>query len=337
MTPKSFFHISEPYAHGTDPTFTMYRPVGSDGKKGKLELDGIDFDIQNISYGKDEIREIISETGLETYADYMANNIYRTRSIKESNIMGIINATPDSFYEGSRYAGSPRIVDEMANQGCKYMDIGGESTRPGSKGISYAEEIKRLEPIMGRISQYGDLYISLDTRHVETAEYFSDQINMVNDVSGNANLELAEFASTKNKDYVLMHTRGTPETMMTQTSYTDLFGEITYFFWKNLMALQNIGMPPARIVLDPGIGFAKGKMQNYELIRHHVELNLGFRRMYGYSRKSFLGNHRGNPENKLVETLAVTAYLAGSGIEFLRVHDPCENLRIIETIAHLVP
>ena len=337
MTGKSFFHVSEPYVHGADPIFAMYRPLGGVGKSEKLELDGVYFDIRNISYGKEAIKEIILESGLETYADYMINNIYREHSIKDSNIMGIINATPDSFFEGSRLTDSPEIVDDMVNQGCKYIDIGGESTRPGSKEISYGEEIKRLEPIMARISQCGDLYISLDTRHVETAEYFSSQINMVNDVSGNASPELAEFASEKSKDYVLMHTRGTPETMASQTNYTDLFGEITYFFWKNLMMLQDIGMPPGRIVLDPGIGFAKGRMQNYEIIKHHVQLNLGFRRMYGYSRKSFLGNSRGNPENKLVETLAITAYLAGSGIEFLRVHDPCENIRIIETLTHLVP
>lgn len=337
MTEKSFFHISEPYVNGSDPIFAIYRPLGGGKKSGKLELDGVYFDIQNISFEKEEIKGIISESGLETYADYMINNIFRIHSIKESNIMGIINATPDSFFEGSTFTHSPEIVDNMVNQGCKYIDIGGESTRPGSKGISHGEEIKRLEPIMARISQCGDLYISLDTKHVETAEYFSDQINMVNDVSGNASLELAEFASEKNKDYVLMHTRGTPETMASQTNYTDLFGEITHFFWKNLMMLQDIGMPPTRIVLDPGIGFAKSRMQNYEIIRRHAELNLGFRRMYGYSRKSFLGKTRNNPENKLVETLAITAYLAGSGIEFLRVHDPYENIRIIETLTHLAP
>jgi dihydropteroate synthase len=269
-----FFHALAFNENRSEVVFAIYRETDGSESALKVPVDGVNFQRQDISLDRNQIREIITESGLETYANYMVDNIYRIHSAQNTKVMGIINATPDSFFSESRYSDMPENIDKIIASGCGHIDIGGESTMPGSAGISYREEIRRLEPVMEHLSGKNGLYISLDTRHVETAEYFEPQINMVNDVSGNANPELAEFASEKAKDYVLMHTRGTPETMMSMTAYTDLFGEMSYFIWKNLRALQDAGMPPERIVIDPGIGFAKGRKQNYEIIKNSGNLIL---------------------------------------------------------------
>ncbi len=302
-----------------------------------MPIDGRNIQQSKRILERQEMFEFITENGLEKYARYMVDNIFTQKTVQQTEVVSIINATPDSFFKDSRIQYSPDIIDRALISGCKWVDVGGESTRPRSKGISYKEEIERLEPIMQSVSEVKKFKVSLDTKHLKTAEHFEKEIDMVNDVSGNDDPELARFASETGKSYVLMHTRGTPENMVNFTEYSDLIAEISNFIWKNLIVLHDIGMKPEKIVIDPGIGFAKSGKQNYELIKNFKSFDFGFRRMFGYSRKSFLGAKGDSPENKLIETLAITAYLAAGGVEFLRVHDPEESMKVLKTLRHLLP
>jgi dihydropteroate synthase len=247
--------------------------------------------------------------------------------------MGVVNVTPDSFYDGGRHFDLERAVDrtvEMVEEGADIIDIGGESTRPYSSGIGEAEEKDRVLPVIEALAGKIAPPISIDTKKSGVARAaLAAGAEVINDISGmRADPEMIPLAAETGAGAVLMHIRGAPEEMQLLTDYADLIGEIKNELASAAQACLEGGVDPVRIVLDPGIGFAKKAEQNLEIIRRLDEFDeLGYPLMIGPSRKSFIGaalKHRSlddAPDERLMASVAATSLAAFKGAHILRVHD----------------
>ena len=328
--------ITEFFFHPTAP------PTGSsvkirtftEGKNTGVSeiIDGVRYGIEEMTCERSFISELFQKAGLPDYAESCSREMIRQKK-GNSSIMAIVNMTPDSFYAGSRTSSRDDIM-KIINVGPEYIDMGGESTRPGSVEVIPEEEIRRLS---GNVEFIRDNYkgkLSLDTRHIETAKKFVENVDIINDVSGLSNTALAALTEEHGREYILMHTVGTPQTMENHTHYSNLFGEMAMFYLQKLRILSEIGMKPDRIILDPGLGFAKNSNSSIEIMKNPWMLNFGFRRVFGHSRKRFLGSVSGSPADKrLPETLAGTISLYLNGVEIIRVHDTEENMSAIKTFS----
>lgn len=248
-------------------------------------------------------------------------------------IMGIINMTPDSFYDGSRYLdrNSDEIVPLILNS--DIVDIGGESTRPGAKHIPISEEIRRVVTAIKLVRETGNVPISIDTMHPETLEeVLKYEIQYINDITGFQDDRMARIARKEALKCIVMHMRGSPEDMMSHTRYDDLIGEVTYFLINQARKLIAEGIDPDSIILDPGIGFSKDFQSNLEIFRNIDSFKLGFKTLIGHSRKSYIGKIMENvAEDRLAATLSTSLYLYNHSIDIIRVHDPKENRYAIKT------
>lgn len=260
----------------------------------------------------------------------------RPASQVHTRIMAIINATPDSFYPGSRHTVPDKDVDNILDQKPDIVDVGGESTRPGSLKVSAVEEIERIKPVLEYITSTSSIPVSLDTRHPEVADYFRDRISMLNDISGFSDQRMIHLAAESELQCVVMHMRGTPETMQTMTHYEDVTAETLKEIQERVIHLMDSGVEASRIMVDPGIGFAKDIAGNLEILRNIRSYRFGFPLLVGASRKSFIGNITGREvQDRLPGTIALTAYLASEGVDIVRVHDPAENsdaVKIMEAL-----
>jgi len=253
-------------------------------------------------------------------------------------IMGVLNVTPDSFYDGGRYlrlSDALRRVEKMINEGAHIIDVGGESTRPGSSPVSCEEEADRVIPVIEEIRRNFDVFISIDTYKSSVAEEaISSGADMINDISGlTFDKKMADLVASDNIPVVVSHIKGTPKDMQKNPYYEDPVKEIKQFLEKRVALLKEKGA--YQIIIDPGIGFGKRVSDNIEIIKNIREFKkLGYPVLIGHSRKSFIGYLLGNlpPEERLEGTLAITAYLAMKEVNILRVHDVKENVRVIEVI-----
>jgi len=216
------------------------------------------------------------------------------------------------------------------------IDIGGESTRPGSDRISEEEELNRVVPAVEIVRKNFDVVISVDTYKAKVAEEaLKNGAEMVNDVSAlRFDPAMMDVLKTYKPAVVLMHMKGEPKTMQENPYYEDVVKEILYFFKERIEKLQQIGLED-KVIIDPGIGFGKRLVDNLEIIRRISEFNsLKKPLLVGASRKSFIGQVLGNlpPEERLYGTLAVTAYCVLNGVDIVRVHDVKENLHVIKLI-----
>jgi dihydropteroate synthase len=243
-------------------------------------------------------------------------------------LMGVVNVTPDSFSDGGRFLEPDAAVaraERLAEEGADLVDLGGESTRPGSAAVDEAEEARRILPVVARLRARGfRLPISLDTRRASVARAgLAAGADLVNDVSGLADPALARVVAEAGVPVVLMHMRGTPATMQAQASYADLLGEVAAELRAAMARAAAAGIPEERVILDPGIGFAKTTAQNVELLARVGELRaLGRPLLVGPSRKRFVGELTGAPvEDRLPGTLAAVTACVLAGVEWLRVHD----------------
>lgn len=244
----------------------------------------------------------------------------------------MINLTPDSFYPGSRAKGRAALerATQMLEEGAHVLDIGAESTRPGATPISAADQLKWLKPFLHDFkSAYGNSAaekISVDTRDLEVMRQAADEgVGFINDVSGGTALSDALLAET-GVGYVLMHTRGTPQTMQKNPEYGDVVAEVEEFLLKRTNELITAGVKPTNIIWDTGIGFGKNVEHNLTLIARHGQFTKhGHRVMAGVSRKSFIGKILGqdDPADRLIGTIAAQLYLTlrAGGPSILRVHD----------------
>lgn len=263
-------------------------------------------------------------------------------------IMGILNITPDSFYAGSRARSAAAIAEtaeRMEADGADILDIGGESTRPGSDYVSVQEELDRVLPAVEAIRRRSSIPLSVDTRKRLVAEAaLNAGADMINDVTAlRDDPELARLCAERNVPVVLMHMRETPKTMQVDPHYRDVISEIIQELEERIEAARAAGVRKEQIIIDPGIGFGKRYEDNLRILhclRRFREL--GFPLLMGLSRKSFLGRAAAGPEReplpaerRLISSVAANLYSVLEGADMVRVHDveaTAQALRVIEAI-----
>lgn len=248
--------------------------------------------------------------------------------LSRPKIMGILNVTPDSFFDGGEFKSEFSALDriaEMVREGADIIDVGGESTRPGSDPVTVSEELKRVIPILEQaLPEFQDCFFSIDTTKFEVAESaLKLGVHIINDVSGlEKEPRFTELCSRYEAGYILMHSQGDPKTMQKNPQYDDVIEDISIFFRKQLKQLEDTGVKD--IVLDPGIGFGKTLAHNLEIISNLDKLTgFGYPLMAGASRKSMIGQIlKGRPVNeRLTGTIAIHYHCLLKGAKLLRVHD----------------
>jgi len=257
--------------------------------------------------------------------------------------MGIINCTPDSFYDLSRRPGAEQAAlaaGEMVSQGADILDVGGESTRPGSAYVPEEEELSRVIPVIRAIREKLTVPISVDTRKRRVAEAALDAgADIINDISAmRDDPDMVRLAADRGCPVVLMHMQGTPEDMQKNPRYRDVVDEVKSFLLEQAERAVAAGVDPSRIVLDPGIGFGKRQEDNIVLIRRIAEFREeGYPVLVGLSRKSFIGNILGTPpEERLVGSLTANGWCAARGADILRVHDVKETVQMIRILREIL-
>ena len=251
-------------------------------------------------------------------------------------VMGILNVTPDSFSDGGRFldrASAVAHATRMVDDGADMLDVGGESTRPGSTSVSADEELERVHPVIERLAElHPAIPISIDTRKAGVAaEALDAGATIVNDVSGGADPAMFDVVRDREAAVVLMHMRGDPTTMQEAPHYDHVVGEVHEYLRQRIEAAELAGIDPERIAIDPGIGFGKDFDHNLELM-HGVDalLDLGRPVMVGPSRKKFIGTILDLPEEERVEgTVGAVVWMVARGAHLVRVHDVKEVVRAV--------
>ncbi len=244
-------------------------------------------------------------------------------------IMGILNITPDSFSDGGEFYNLNAALlqgKRMVAEGADIIDVGGQSTRPGATQISLQEELSRVIPVITALRHEVSVPISIDTTRAEVVKKaIAAGADLVNDISGGTfDAEMFPTVATLKVPIVLMHIRGTPQTMQTLTNYEDLVRDIYQWLSERIEAACAAGIERWRLIIDPGIGFAKTKEQNLELLRRLGEFrSLGVPILVGPSRKSFIGHvlNRPEPKERVWGTAAACCRAIAAGADLLRVHD----------------
>ncbi len=243
-------------------------------------------------------------------------------------LMGVVNVTPDSFSDGGRFFDVGRAIEhglEMASQGASIIDVGGESSRPGSASVAPAEQIRRVVPVIEALARQTNVPISIDTCDVEVARAALDVgASILNDITALTDDHLAELAARSQVPVVLMHMRGTPRTMQVEPIYDDVVGEVLHFLLARARRAESFGIASERIWIDPGIGFGKTMTHNLLLLKHiHRFVATNYRVLVGTSRKRFIGTitGRSEPADRAFGTAATVALCAAAGVSVVRVHD----------------
>lgn len=259
-------------------------------------------------------------------------------------VMGVVNVTPDSFSDGGCVypQGHPdaavALGRRLLSEGADLIDVGGESSRPGSDPVEVNEELARVVPVVRALVTQGAV-VSIDTTKARVAEAgLAAGAAIVNDVSGGASGELLAATARRRAAYVLMHTRGTPKDMQHHTDYDDVLAEVTDVLAAGLRRCTDAGIAAERVLVDPGIGFAKTPRQNLQLLRGLRQLrSLGRPLVVGASRKSFLGTllDGAGPQDRLEGSLACAASAVSAGAAVLRVHDVAQTVRVAR-VAHAI-
>jgi dihydropteroate synthase len=262
-------------------------------------------------------------------------------SLQKPIVMGILNVTPDSFYEGSRTNTKKHILQkasQMLEEGATILDIGGYSTRPNADDISIEEEINRVvNPINSIKKEFPNAIISIDTFRSEVArEAVEAGADLINDVSGgNLDNQMFETVADLNVPYILMHMRGTPQTMKTLTDYENIIAEMMTYFQDRITTLKSFGVE--EIILDLGFGFAKTIDQNYFLLNHLATFeNLELPILAGLSRKSMIYKRLDIPVSEALNGTSILNTIAiQNGAKILRVHDVKPAMEAIQLLEYL--
>jgi len=243
--------------------------------------------------------------------------------------MGVLNVTPDSFSDGGQYLETDEAIRQglaMQKQGAAILDIGGETTKPGSFAVSAEEELARILPVIKGLRRETDLPLSVDTNKAVVArEAVAAGVDFINDISGlTFDSAMASVASETGAGLFLMHTSGRPEVMQQHTDYQDLVAEVTDGLSRSVDLALQAGVAADRIAIDPGIGFGKSVAGNLELLHHLDKLSLlDYPVLLGTSRKSFIGKilNQDIPQERLFGTLATIVLGVSQGVKIFRVHD----------------
>ena len=256
-------------------------------------------------------------------------------------VMGIINLTPDSFYDGGKLTSEKEILlkaEQMLKEGATFLDLGAYSSRPGAQFVSEKEEIDRVLPVIKiLLNEFPETLLSIDTFRSNVAdESISAGASLINDISaGKLDDHMFKIIAQHQVPYVMMHMRGTPELMMKNTDYTDLTKEVLYYFSERIAKARSFGIND--LIADPGFGFSKTLDQNYELF-NDLELfrNLNVPLLLGISRKSMIQKKiKTTAENSLNGTTALHAIAIQKGASILRVHDVKEAFETINLLQNL--
>ena len=279
------------------------------------------------------MKSILKTTDLSIKKSFNLNG--KLFSFDKPLIMGIINMTPDSFFDGGKYNSCDKAlvkIENMLDQGASIIDIGGCSTRPGSESISISEEWIRIEKIIKQsIKFFPKIIISVDTFRSDIAKRaVIEGASIINDISGgNYDSNMYKVVSNVKAPYVLMHLRGIPNNMMEKTNYENLMVELLKYFSKKIKKLKKFGIND--VILDPGFGFAKDYNQNYDMLKNlsllkkfHLPI------LVGLSRKSFVKKKFGSSNVDLLKgTIKLNEIAINNGANILRVHDVKENIFLI--------
>ena len=250
-------------------------------------------------------------------------------------VMGILNVTPDSFSDGGKYTDLDQAVqqvEKMVAEGATILDIGGYSSRPGAAEVSIQEELDRVVPVIQRLKDFTDIFLSIDTfRSRVAAEAVQAGANMVNDISaGEDDDAMLVTVASLGVPYIAMHKQGKPKTMQTNPQYTDVVGEVFEYLQKKITQCKAAGIE--EVIIDPGFGFGKTTSHNYELLKNLNELTrLNVPILAGISRKSMLYKVLEiSPEEALNGTTFLHAYALQGGATILRVHDVKEAMECVQ-------
>ena len=251
-------------------------------------------------------------------------------------VMGIVNTTPDSFSDDGHFLDTDMATDHglrLADEGAEIIDIGGESTRPGSEPVSATEELRRVVPVIERLAKRCGAVISIDTQKPTVAKAALDAgASIVNDIAANRESpEMWQIVAEAKAGYICMHMQGTPQTMQAEPHYDDVLREVGDFFSERLARLAEQGVSGEQVALDPGIGFGKELKHNIKLLSGIHELIMSGRPLLiGASRKSFIGKLLGTPSNeRLPASLACAVFAATKGAHVVRVHDVAETVQAV--------
>jgi dihydropteroate synthase len=259
-----------------------------------------------------------------------------TLRFEKTLIMGILNVTPDSFSDGGLFNNLDAAIThakKMVSDGADLIDVGGESSRPGSEPLSEKEELARILPVVTRLVKEVSVPISIDTYKPFVADTcLKAGAHLINDITGLTNLAMRNVAAEHNVPVVMMHMLGTPKIMQQKPVYQDVLGEIKAFFQRQIIAAQKAGV--RQIIIDPGIGFGKTVEHNLQILRHlDTFKDLGCPLLVGPSRKSFIGTITDLPVNERLDgTIAAVTIAVMNGAHIVRVHDVKECRRAMQVV-----
>jgi dihydropteroate synthase len=252
-------------------------------------------------------------------------------------LMGVLNVTPDSFSDAGQYFDTEKAIGhglKMASDGAVIIDVGPESTRPGSLPVPADEQIGRAIPVIEAIVKKTKTCISIDTTNYEVAKAALEAgATMLNDITALADEQMAQLAAQKQVPVVLMHIQGTPQTMQIEPRYKDVVAEVLAFLLERAKRAEEFGIPEERIFIDPGIGFGKTLEHNLKLLASIDKfVKTGYRILVGPSRKKFIGTLTGKeiPADRIFGTTAAVAHCASAGVSILRVHDIAEMAQVVK-------
>lgn len=264
-----------------------------------------------------------------------------TSSSPQPLIMGILNCTPDSFSDGHDQGPSARVQRalDLVKEGADWIDVGGESTRPGAEPVSLQDELLRVIPVIEGIREHSHVPISIDTSKAEVAaKALNAGANLINDVTAGRDPDMKHVAAQEACDVVLMHMQGTPKTMQIRPQYKDVLKDIQEHLLSRVDEWIQAGVQKENIALDPGIGFGKSLEHNLCLLRHIGKLSNEHRILLGSSRKSFIAaidDSQPEPQRRLGGSLASIVPAIQSGVTWLRVHDVYETKQFLTVLTAL--
>lgn len=251
--------------------------------------------------------------------------------------MGVLNVTPDSFSDGGQFLDTEKAVEHglrMAADGAAIIDVGGESTRPGSAPVSSDQQIGRVAPVIKALCAKTYTPISIDTHRFDVARAALDAgAAMINDITALSDERMGELAAERQVPVILMHIQGTPETMQIEPKYDDVVSEVLDFLLSRANRAERLGIAPERIFIDPGVGFGKTLEHNLLLLRNIGRfVSTGYRVLVGTSRKSFIGKltAKEKPADRIFGTAATVALCAAAGVSIVRVHDVAEMMDVLK-------
>ncbi|MDI3521467.1 MAG: dihydropteroate synthase [Anaerophaga sp.] len=267
----------------------------------------------------------------------------RLVDLSEPVVMGIVNVTPDSFYEGSRVTSLDKVlarVEQILDEGGRMVDIGACSTRPGADDVSEEEEGNRLWPVLKAIrNRWPDILLSVDTFRGKIAQKAVNDygVDIINDISaGMLDASMFEIVAGLNVPYVLMHMKGTPGNMQNNPVYSDVTGEVILFLAEKVDQLRALGV--SDIIIDPGFGFGKNIEHNFRLLNELEQFKMfEFPLLVGLSRKSMIYKHLdGTPDNSLNGTTVLNTLALSRGANILRVHDVKEAVECVKLVSKTI-